>query len=96
MKNPVQTLRQALEALLEGAQFQYDAGDTRKLIRKGQHALNSTAPIVAHEPPAGVFRYDPAVGAFMPVLESQAFDGEGNMKPGYTYLFRQPPELVSH
>lgn len=96
MKNPVQTLRHALEALLEGAQFQYDAGQTRQLIRKSQRALRSTAPAAAHEPAVGVFRYDPGIGAFMPVLESQALDAEGELKPGYTYLFKQPPELVSH
>lgn len=94
-KNPLMTLRAALEALLDGAAFQYDAGATRQLVRQGQKALATTAPIVAHEHAAGVFRYDPAASAFVPVLESQALDTQGNLKPGYTYLFKHPPELVA-
>jgi hypothetical protein len=95
-QNPIKTLRSALEALLEGATFQYDAGETRKLVRQGQKALRTTTPIVAHEHAAGIFRYDPTSSSWVPVLESQAIDGEGNLRPGYTYLFEHPPELLPH
>lgn len=94
--NPVQTLRTALEALLERAAFQYDAGDTRKLIRQGQKALATTSPIVAHEHAAGVFKYDVITGTFVPVSETLAFDKNGDLKPGFTRLFKHPPELVPH
>lgn len=95
-KNPVRTLRSALEDLLDGAGFEYGKGETRQLIRRCQKALASTTPAVAHTPAAGIFRYDPGQSSFVPAREEEAKDQEGNLKPGYEYLFRQPPELVMH
>ena len=95
-KNPVSTLRSALSALLDGAAFNYNEGETRKLVRQSQRALRTTTPVIAHTPPAGVFKYDAGQSAFVPVSEREAKDREGNLLPGYTYLFRQPPELVPH
>jgi len=95
MKNPVKTLRSALEDLLDGAGFEYSKGETRQLIRRCQKALASTAPIVAHTSPAGIFRYDPRQSAFVPAREDEAKDREGNLRPGYQYLFHQPLEMVS-
>ena len=95
-KNPVTTLRSALTELLEGAAFKYSEGETRKLIRRCQQALTKTAPVIAHTPPAGIFKYDPDQSAFVPVSEREAKDRDGNLRPGYEYLFRQPPELVPH
>lgn len=94
--NPVIKLRSALAAILDGAAFQYNEGATRNLIRKGQKALALTAPIVAHSPPVGIFRYDPSTSSFVPVSEQQAMDKKGNLLPGHEYLFRHPAELVAH
>lgn len=95
-KNPVKTLRSALEDLLDGAGFEYGKGETRQLIRRCQKALATTAPLVAHTPAVGVFRYDPTQSSFVPARETDAKDQDGNLKPGYEYLFRQPPELIHH
>lgn len=95
-KNPVKTLRNALEDLLDGAGFEYSKGETRMLIRRCQKALATTTPVVAHTPPVGIFRYDPGQSTFVPAREVDAKDQEGNLLPGYEYLFRQPPELLPH
>ena len=95
-KNPMLTLRTALSELLDGAAFEYGKGDTRKLIRRSQRALARTAPVIAHTPPAGIFKYDVVHAAFVPVSDTEAKDKEGNLLPGYTYLFKQPPEMVPH
>lgn len=96
MDNPVITLRNALEALLDGAEFNYEAGPTRSLVGQGQIALRVTQPAIAHEPAAGIFRYDPPTGSFVQVDEEQAKDSRGKLRPGYQYLFKQHPELVPH
>lgn len=95
-KNPVKTLRSALEDLLDGAGFEFSKGETRALIRRCQKALAATMPSVAHTPAVGIFRYDPGQSAFVPAREVDAKDRDGNLKPGYEYLFRQPPELTPH
>lgn len=94
--HPVNNLRSVLMALLDHAVFEYDQGDTRELVRKARVTLDKTAPVVAHTPPAGIFKYDPDQAAFTPVSDSEAKDVNGNLLPGYIYLFHQPPELVPH
>lgn len=95
-RNPLKTLRSAVEDLLDGAAFEYSKGETRNLIRRCQRALAKTTPLIAHTPAVGIFRYDPTTSSFVPVSEMEAKDVEGNLKPGYEYLFRQPQELIAH
>lgn len=94
--HPAQVLRDALQELLEQASFNYEVPGTRAAINDAQRALARTIPPVAHERAVGVFRYDPGAGAFVPVEEELAKDRLGQLRPGYEYLFRQPPELASH
>lgn len=96
MNNPVDVLRTTLEALLEGAAFNYEAGPTRSLVGQAQVALRNTTPAVAHEPAAGIFQYDPSSGSFVQVDEDQAKDSRGKLRPGYQYLFKQHPALVPY
>lgn len=94
--NPFVTLRTAMSDLLGKADFNYAMGETRQVVNQAQQALRKTAPAIAHEHPAGIFKYDPEVKGFVPVDEDQAMDSHGNLRPGYEYLFKQPPELVAN
>lgn len=84
--NPVATLRSALQNLIDGAQFNYDAGETRKLIGQANVVLRQTLPAVAHQPAVGIFKYDPQAKGFVQVDEDQALDSQGNLRKGYQYL----------
>lgn len=88
-KNPIVSLRTALASVLDYAAFKYDEGSTRKVVSQARRVYRQTALPVAHQPPVGIFKYDKTNGSYVPVSEAEAKDKEGNLLPGYEYLFRE-------
>ena len=86
---PTAALRQALYNLLQEGSFRFDV-KTRGLIRQAEIALRATRPAAAHERAVGLFCYSKDEHAFVQVDDEQGLDLEGNLRPGCTYLFRQP------
>jgi len=93
--NPVQELRSAVEDLIDGGALSYDVGNTRQLVRNVQKWVAKTAHTAAHEAPVGIYIYDPDANAFVPADEEEAKDAKGELRPGYTYLYKQSKELAS-